>query len=187
MRMRFSAIALVTTIVAGGCSQPVSIVQVTLSGDETRLEIIFDSCNAPLDVDVDESDEAVTISAGRIDRDLFFGQTCQDFRIHQLGGVLANRLVIDGATGAPISVLSSLSADESLWPYDTSRFSETEYDAALDGMVNCLMERDPQVTAWVFQSLDYKSYSWDKEPDAIGTVSTDALEPCTQEHLSPLE
>lgn len=95
--------------------------------------------------------------------------------------------MIDGATGATISVLSSLSADESLWPYDTSRVSEEEYEAALNDMVNCLMERDPQVTAWVFQSLDYKSYSWDKEPDSNGTVSTNALEPCTQEHLAPIE
>ncbi len=187
MRMRFAGIALLATMVACGNSQPVSIVQVTVSGDETRLEIVVDSCNASLDVDVAESDEAVAISVSRIDRDLFSGGDCQDLRILQLGGVLAGRPVIDGATGTPISVLSSPSADESLWPYDTSRFSEAEYEAALDDMVSCLMERDPKVTAWVFQSLDYKSYSWDKEPNAIGTVSTEALEPCIQEHLAPLE
>ena len=187
MNKRFAAITLVTAVVAGACSQPVPIAQVTLSGDETRLEIIFDSCNAPLDVDVTASDEAVTISVGRIDRELFSGDDCQDLRIHQLSAALADRPVIDDATGAPISVLSSPSADETTWPYDTSRFSQTEYEAALDDMVSCIMERDPQVTAWVFQSLDYKWYSWSKEPDANGTVSTTALDPCEQEHLAPLK
>lgn len=175
MNKRFAAITLVTAVVAGACSEPVLIAQVTLSGDGTRLEIIFDSCNAPLDVDVTESDEAVTISVGRIDRELLSRNDCQDLRIHQLSSVLADRPVIDGATGALISVLSSLSADESLWPYDSSRFSEEGYEAALDDMVSCFMRRDPQVTAWVFHSLDYKWYSWSKEPDANGTVSTTAL------------
>ncbi len=187
MYKRFVAIALVTATVAGACSQPVSIVQVTLSGDETRLEIVFDSCNAPLDVDVTESADAVTISVDRIDRELLSGDDCQDVRIHQLSAALGDRPVVDGATGAPINVLDSPSADESTWPYDTSRLSREEYEAALDDMVDCLMEHDPQVTAWVFQSLDYKWYSWSKEPDANGMVSTTALEPCEQEHLAPLK
>lgn len=64
MRMRFAGIALIATIVAGGCSQPVSIAQIAVSGDETRLGIVFDSCNASLDVDIAESDEAVATSVG---------------------------------------------------------------------------------------------------------------------------
>ena len=64
--------------------------------------------------------------------------------------------------------------------------SEAEYEQALSDMVDCIMENDLDATAWVEQQLNWKWWSWTKEPDANGTVSSPAIQPCEQLHLDPI-
>lgn len=180
-------LALIMMIAIGGCSQSVSVVQVTASLDQTRLEIIFDSCNVSLDVDITESNDAVTISATQTDLQLIGGGACQDLRVHELSQALADRPVVDGATGVPINVLTSGATDDLAWPYDRSFFSEKEYEEALTDMVSCLEQEDSALTAWVEQQLDWKWYSWEKPPEANGTASTPAVELCEERYLVPLQ
>ncbi len=176
------------TLVAAGCSQPVSIASVTVSLDQTRLEIILSSCNAELGVSVNESPDAVTVvidDSARQPVELA-GTDCQDLYIHQMEDALGTRPVVNDATGDRIDVQASLSEEELDWPYDKSRVSQAQYEQALDDVVGCVMENDPDVSAWVEQQLNWKWWSWEKEPNADGTVSSSAIQPCEQLHLDPV-
>ncbi len=111
---------------------------------------------------------------------------CQDLALVELDQPLGDRTLIDNADGQEIAVTQPGVDDKLEWPYDQQRVSEAEYEAALEAMVECVEQRDPAVTAWVRQDLNFKTYAWSKPSDAQGNMSAEALGVCEQEHLKPL-
>lgn len=182
---RSLGIMVLAALLQTGCSHTVPIADAQVSIDGERLELILDSCNADLTHALSENAEEVAIAVERSKplSTLFASGDCQDALLVQLDEPLGDRRVVDVGTGREIAVSDSAGVT---WPYDRGRVSEDEYEAALERMVACLEERDPQVSARIEQGLNWAVYEWSKPADDEGNVSTDAPEPCESEHLEPL-
>ncbi|MEN8235196.1 MAG: hypothetical protein ABFR89_09775 [Actinomycetota bacterium] len=191
MMRRYGAAAVVVALLLSGCgSADVSIRSAEVSDDDTRLGLALNSCNADLRVGVAEQDDQVVILASDEQAPLIrlSGNDCLDGYVVQLSDPLGDREVVDGTDGSIVSVMRVPPEGKVPWPYDRDRVTEAEYLAALDDMVACLSTTDPELDAWVYQGLDWKTYRWHKEPDEQGNLSRPpALDICHEEHLKSLE
>ena len=187
--MRHGEVVLVAAACAGllaGCTAPVAIQRVTVSADQMRLEVIVNTCNADVQPMVEETGDAVSITI--IDNRPRFEtghDDCQDSFIVPLDEPLGGRAIVGNSAGDEIEVQLE-PVNELSWPYDRSRFTEAQYNAALDAMVKCLMTEDPEVTAWVEQGLDWKVWGFSKPVDENGTMTMFATQGCQAKHLDPL-
>ncbi len=104
---------LLIAMLAAACSRTPAIMQVTVSDSDMSLELYLGSCNADPEVDVVETDQAVTLLVGPVSKDIFFGRSCQDRWIVELDQPLGDRAVRDGNTGEDLLVLVPIYDHES--------------------------------------------------------------------------
>jgi hypothetical protein len=173
-------------LVLTGCTADVAVVgaQASVAGD--RIRLLLDSCNADLDIQVEESPSQVRVTVRRPDVVRFGGDDCQDIAILTLDAPLASRELVD-ASGTSVSVSTAVPGQggEADWPWDRDRFTVDDYNAALQAMVQCLGTEDPEMTAWVTEDLNWDTFAWDKAP-VNGNVPAPAIETCRTRHLDPL-
>lgn len=170
-----------------GCSGEVTVRAADSSIDGERVRLLLDSCNADLDFRVAQSPTQVQVTVSRPDVFRQADNDCQDIEFINLDDPLGSRDLVDTSTGATLPVGTPVPGrgDEPDWPWDRDRFTAQDYNGALQAMVECLEDEDPDMTAWVTQALNWDTYDWDKEP-VDGRVSVPALETCQARHLEPL-
>lgn len=183
---RFAVLLAFGPLLLSSCAVTPDITEAYLSVDEMRLEVGFNYCGEVPSVTVRETPTSVSLSIGTVSKSPFSGTDCLESVIIELGAPLNQRVVTLGVDGEPISLIRT-TPDDVLPQYDDSRFTEQEWEAALDSMVRCMEAEDEEVEAEVIQQLNWKWFSWDKPADSQGTVSTDSLEPCEMRHLVPLQ
>jgi hypothetical protein len=166
---------------------PVDVTEAEVSLDGDRLALVLASCHADLQIDVREATDSVSVTVTRSDRDLLAGDDCQDIVYVELDQALGSRELRDARNDTTVATRQPAAIGEQHWPFDRSRVSEAEYDAALRAMVECLEQGDPDVSAYIVQLLDWKTYEWTKPP-VDGTISIDdeLLDGCERAHLEPL-
>lgn len=179
-----AAIALSLT----GCTEPAEVDSAQLSLDGTRIALTFATCNKIDAVEVDETDDTVTVTPnGAHSRFETTRLDCLDGAVAQLEEPLGDRTLINSSTNTAVPVMPALSAELTDWPYDPARVTASEYEAALDQFVTCLEAEDPQVDAWIVQGLNSKSWDFHKEPDVRGNVDVPAITVCDERILQPLQ
>ena len=185
-RARAAVATAVLATLAAGCSAAVPVDEAQVSLDGRRLELLLDACNADTQVRVDESADQVALRASRDDviSSRLGSGDCQDVAYVDLASPLGDRAVVDRSEDRQLPV----SMPQPAWPYDRERITPSEYEAALQDLVRCLEQRDPQITAEVVRGLNFPTYDWTKPADEEGTVEVEAnaIEACEREHLDPL-
>jgi hypothetical protein len=187
MRGLALVVAVAFALGVAGCAPPTEVDDARLSLDGTRVAVTFASCNEAEPVEVDETASEVTVtpsgSGGLIE---LAGDDCQDYVVVQLAEPLAERTLVNGATGANVDVAPAPPEAAIDWPYDHGRVAEAEYAAALNDMVACLETEDPLIDAWVTQELDWLAWDFSKDPDESGTMEAPAIATCEERVLAPL-
>lgn len=114
MRMsRFfvDSIAVVAAVVLlAGCRQDASIDEVVVTDDPLVIDVIVDTCNADVEVTIDETDDEVVLSVRNNDRALFItgGDDCQDLVAVELESPLGDRrLVLDDGSEMTLTTFTS--------------------------------------------------------------------------------
>ena len=177
------AVSLVTA-----CASMVEVDSAEVSIDGLRIAVTFNSCGVVTSASAEETAESVVIWA-RPSTEVkgLSGQDCQDRVVVQLHEPLGDREVIDGATERSVTVSGPTPESEIAWPYDRSRFTEADYEAALEEMVRCLESEDPKIDAWVVDELNMQIWDFHKEPDDDGYLDIPAIDICEERILAPLE
>lgn len=176
------------TLALGGCSNAVEATRAEVSIDGTNVAVSFASCNEVESATAEESEKQVTITATpeRQTRGSA-GDDCEDRVVVTLAEPLGDRMLVNGGTGAEISIDDSASEQDPVFPYASERVSQAEYEAALEDMVECLETEDPAIDAWVTQELNWKTWDFHKESDSEGNMSAPAIAICSERILEPLE
>ena len=189
--LRVMLLAGVAAVGVAACTTSDLVIEdATLSQDQMRLRLTVQSCNAELVADVTESaDDIVVVVSDAGSPFLNTGdETCQDTIIVTLAAPFASRGLIDGGSGESVSVTRPPPDTGPPWPYDRSRFTEADFVAALEAMVACIEDADPQMDAWIDQDLDWKVVRWAKPTDEPSNVEeVRVYEACLVEHVGPLE
>ncbi len=106
---RVSAATAVVLLGAGvlpGCRADADVVEVLQADEPDMLDVIVDTCNADLDVTVEESDTEVVLKVRNNDRELFDtgGDACLDAVRIKLASPLGDRAVVDLGNGTEIPI-----------------------------------------------------------------------------------
>lgn len=177
--MRRGTAFLVLAILVSACSNQVAIQEVVTNGDATTLNLGLASCGGTYQVDVAETSDSVTVKV-RDQRSpvSFGGDDCQDNWTIDLSEPLGERQLIDASQGEPVSVRYE--------PWNQVRYSEEEFRTALEKVVECILEADPDLAASVVNGANGPELRVEPYDVPDGESRTDPTYDCSQTHLEPL-
>lgn len=173
-------IAMLVALVLSACSHQVRIGEATASGDGTRLELGLMECQGDYEVTVIEEDDTITFTAVDQHTPLTLsGADCMDGWIVDLTEPLGHRKLIDGSNGAIVDVRYE--------PWNQQRFSEAEFESAVEVAVSCILAEDPTVDVAVGTGPDGPHLDLDLG-DLPDGASFDGrfIGACIDEHIEPL-
>lgn len=177
--MRRGAPVLVLAILVSACSNQVVIQEVVANGDGTTLNLGLASCGGTYEVDVVETTEYVKVRVQDQRSPISFGgDDCTDVWTVDLTEPLGEREVIDASNGEPAVVIYE--------PWNQVQYSEGEFRTALENVVECILEADPELEASVVDGANGPELRVEPYDLPDGESRMDPTFECSQTYLEPL-
>jgi type IV pilus biogenesis protein CpaD/CtpE len=109
-RWRVPAVTALLVGVSGllpSCSSDATIDEVWVLDDGRTLDVVVNTCNADVDIDVESSPDSIVVRATNDDVNLFgTGDDCQDVVRFQLDEEVGHRTIVDG-DGTELTVITA--------------------------------------------------------------------------------
>lgn len=171
-------------VLAAGCSSQPEIYDASASGDGVALYFSMNECHGEYDVNVDETDDEVSIAIfDRRRRGLFAGgDDCSDRvgPIHLLEP-LGDRRLIDTSRNANIPVTYE--------PWNRTKHTDADYAAAVASAAQCVEELDPEATVEIVTHRDgypELNVTLPELGDGEDDSGRDMTSVCIERHIEPL-
>lgn len=180
-KVPLSLVLLGVVLVVSSCSIQTGILDAEASGDGQTLTLSMKACHGSYEVGVDEGAESVTVNATDQRSPIrFSGDDCSDQLTVGLAEPLGERHLVDGSNGAFVHV--------TYVPWNQTRYSEAEHQAALESAAECILEEDPGSGARVVvrDDVPYLEYELPDLPDGATETAPHASVACVREHVEPL-
>ncbi|HET7847277.1 MAG TPA: hypothetical protein VFL72_07260 [Acidimicrobiia bacterium] len=176
--MRLGA-AVVLAVLMSACSNQVVIQEVLANGDGTTLNLGLASCGGTYEVDVVEAADSVQIRVQDQRSPISFGgDDCSDVWTVDLAEPLGGRDLIDASNGEPLAV--------SYEPWNQVLYSEDEFRTALEKVVACILEVEPELEASVVDGANGPELRVEPYDLPDGESRMDPTFECWQQHVEPL-
>jgi hypothetical protein len=177
--MRRGAAVLVLAILISACSNQVVIQEAVANGDGTTLNLALASCGGTYQVDAVETTEFVKVRVQDQRSPISFGgNDCQDTWTIDLSEPLGERDLIDASNGEPVVVRYE--------PWNQILYSEEEFRTAVENVVACILEADPELEASVVDGVNGPELRVEPYDVPDGESRMDPTSDCSQTHLEPL-